>query len=89
MREIATKERTLALLKHLGNHAKGPGRVYLTGGSTAVLIGWRKNTMDVDLINKPRLLELFLEIEPNLIRYPNLKPAAFRSKIEAFCSEKS
>ncbi|MCC7383735.1 MAG: hypothetical protein IT384_17975 [Deltaproteobacteria bacterium] len=33
----------------LGSRARGAGRVYLTGGSSAVLIGWRGSTVDVDL----------------------------------------
>ena len=33
----------------IGGRAEGPGRVYLVGGSTAVLIGWRETTVDVDL----------------------------------------
>ena len=57
MREIANKERTLALLKHLGQQAKGPGCVYLTGGSSAVIIGWREETIDVDLKCDPHRWE--------------------------------
>jgi len=59
MREIANKERTLALLQHLGQQAKGPGRVYLTGGSSAVIIGWRAETIDVDLKCDPEPLGIF------------------------------
>jgi len=62
MREIANKERTLALLQHLGQQAKGPGRVYLTGGSTAVMIGWRETTMDVDLKLAPEPSGIFQAI---------------------------
>lgn len=42
----ATLERFLA---ELGRRARGPGRVYLTGGATALLYGWRPATVDVDL----------------------------------------
>jgi len=59
MREIANKERTLALLQHLGQQAKGPGRIYLTGGSSAVIIGWRAETIDVDLKCDPEPLGIF------------------------------
>jgi hypothetical protein len=36
-------------MEGLGRHARGPGRVYLTGGATALLEGWRASTVDVDL----------------------------------------
>lgn len=35
-------------LRFMGAHAQG-GRVYLTGGSSAVIVGWRDLTVDVDL----------------------------------------
>lgn len=37
----------------LGSRVRGPGRVYLTGGATAVLQGWRDMTIDVDLKAEP------------------------------------
>ncbi len=36
-------------MRELGTRARGSGRVYLTGGATAVLIGWRNSTTDIDL----------------------------------------
>jgi hypothetical protein len=33
----------------LGRRVRGPGRVYLTGGATALWVGWRETTVDVDL----------------------------------------
>lgn len=36
-------------MRFLGARAKGPGRVYLVGGATAVLMGWRDTTIDIDL----------------------------------------
>ena len=33
----------------IGRAARGPGRIYLTGGTTAVLQGWRTATVDADL----------------------------------------
>jgi hypothetical protein len=47
MRAEATAERTLALLSELGRATKG-ARLYLTGGASAVLVGWRERTVDVD-----------------------------------------
>lgn len=37
------------MLEELGHYAQGPGRVYLTGGATALLEGWRASTVEVDL----------------------------------------
>ena len=37
----------------LGKAVKSPGRIYLTGGATALLHGWRTNTIDVDLKADP------------------------------------
>lgn len=36
-------------LDALGRACTGTGRVYLTGGATALLKGWRASTVDVDL----------------------------------------
>ena len=40
-------------MQKLGAAARGPGRVYLTGGASAVLHGWRPTTIDVDLKMDP------------------------------------
>lgn len=37
----------------LGKRVKGPGTIYLTGGATALLFGWRDKTIDVDLKADP------------------------------------
>ena len=37
------------LMRRLGAAARGPGRIYLVGGASAVLLGWRATTVDVDL----------------------------------------
>jgi hypothetical protein len=36
-------------MRALGRTAASPGRVFLTGGATAVLLGWRESTIDVDI----------------------------------------
>jgi hypothetical protein len=36
-------------MQELGRAARRPGRVYLTGGATAALAGWRDATIDIDL----------------------------------------
>ncbi len=47
-----------ALARELGRVARAPTRLYLTGGSTAVLEGWRASTIDVDLRFEPESDEL-------------------------------
>ncbi|HXW52932.1 MAG TPA: DUF6036 family nucleotidyltransferase [Myxococcota bacterium] len=37
------------IFKELAERAKGPGCIYVTGGITAVLFGFRKSTVDIDL----------------------------------------
>ena len=36
-------------MRFVGDRAKGAGRIYLTGGASAVLVGWRSTTVDVDI----------------------------------------
>ncbi len=45
-------------MRELGDAAREDTRVYLTGGSTAVLLGWRDSTIDVDLLIVPDRDEL-------------------------------
>lgn len=171
MRPPVQLEKLLCLMEALGRRVKSPGRIYLTGGATALLHGWRPMTVDVDLkadpepgglfeaiavlkdelavnielacpsdfipelpgwrerclfiashgkleyyhydpysqalskierghprdlkdaeamlragLIRPELLfDLFQEIEPQLIRYPSLDPASFRTAVMAFC----
>jgi len=159
------------LMAAMGRRVKSAGRIYLTGGATALLHGWRPMTVDVDfkadpepaglfeaiaslkdelsvnielaspsdfipelpnwrerslfiarhghiefyhydpysqalsklerghsrdltdveamlrsgLIRRDLLLEQYHLIEPQLIRYPALDPASFRSVVEEFC----
>jgi hypothetical protein len=52
-------DKVRALMRALGQGARGPGRVYLTGGTTAVLEGWRESTVDADLKLDPEPDGLF------------------------------
>jgi hypothetical protein len=49
MRELTDVERLHALMERMGRAAEKPGEVYFTGGATALLLGWRSTTVDVDL----------------------------------------
>jgi len=48
MRELADTSRIRAVMRGLGHSAIQPGQVFLAGGATAVLLGWRGSTVDVD-----------------------------------------
>jgi len=175
LRAETTLAKLHAFMRSLGTAASGPGRVYLTGGASALLYEWRPTTIDIDikgvpeppgffeaivqikeqldvnvelaapdqfipelpswqqrsifigkfgqvdffhydfysqalaklerghtrdksdviamlalgLIRVERLLELFEEIEPKLIRYPAITPSAFRTEVTAFCNTHS
>lgn len=49
MRQPLDAGRLRMFMRALAREARGPLQVYLVGGSTAVLEGWRKSTIDVDL----------------------------------------
>jgi len=58
MREPLTAETLQAFIKALAAAAKQPSRVYLVGGASAVLLGWRMATIDIDLKIVPESDEL-------------------------------
>jgi hypothetical protein len=62
MRQLADAERVRALMDALGRIADGDARVYLTGGATAVLLGWRRCTIDVDVLFRPEEDRVFREL---------------------------
>jgi hypothetical protein len=49
MRQPTDRERLLKFMVLLGARSTAPGRVYFTGGATAVLLGWREATIDIDV----------------------------------------
>lgn len=69
MRTLADRQRIQDLLEALGRVARGDVRVYLVGGATAVLFGWRATTIDVDLVIRPEedtLLRAIPELKETL-----------------------
>jgi hypothetical protein len=69
----AAGDRIRALARELGRSASEPTRLYLTGGATAVLTGWRDATVDVDIRLEPerdeilrRIAELKDELDVNV-----------------------
>lgn len=46
-------------MRGLGAVTSGSARVYLTGGGTALLLGWRKTTVDIDISANPEPAHFF------------------------------
>ena len=73
MRQAADRARIGAFLRELGRAAQEPGELYLTGGATAVLVGWRSTTIDIDIRLEPdadvllrRIAQLKEELDVNV-----------------------
>jgi len=49
MRSEANREKLLAFVEAIGRAATSPGRIYLVGGSTSLLLGIRDRTIDIDI----------------------------------------
>jgi len=59
MRELATAGRVREFMRRLGPIPRTNTRIYLTGGATAVLLGWRESTIDIDIKMVPESDEVF------------------------------
>lgn len=68
MRELADSVRIEDFIDRFGQASRADGAVYLTGGASAVIFGWRQSTLDIDLKLIPDNDELLREI-------PRLKEA--------------
>jgi hypothetical protein len=58
MRQPVTTARLEEFMKALGSGVSAPARIFLVGGATAVLLGWRDSTIDIDLKVVPERDEL-------------------------------
>ncbi len=59
MRRLADARLIRSFMGALREHADVAARVYLAGGATAVLLGWRSTTIDIDVRFEPDNDELF------------------------------
>ncbi|MEI6034271.1 MAG: hypothetical protein WCS65_08355 [Verrucomicrobiae bacterium] len=73
MRPEADKKKILDFITALGSRVNGAGTIFLTGGATALLFGWREMTVDIDLKPDPEpagffeaIAELKNELDVNL-----------------------
>jgi hypothetical protein len=62
MREHADVERIRGFLRELGRSTSTAGTLYLVGGATAVLVGWRASTIDIDLRLEPEADDILRRI---------------------------
>jgi hypothetical protein len=62
VREVADPERIERFMRALGAAAHAETTCFLTGGATAVLVGWRATTVDVDIALVPEHDELLREL---------------------------
>jgi hypothetical protein len=53
MRALVDRPRIEQVMAALARAATLPVRVYLVGGTTAVLVGWRSTTVDIDFVCRP------------------------------------
>jgi len=53
MRAPVTVEKIHRFMERLGRAVRGEGRVYFTGGVSALLTGWRETTVDIDVHPEP------------------------------------
>ena len=97
MRDPADADRIGELARELGRVVPPGTRMYLTGGATAVLEGWRQSTADVDVRFEPdsdvalrhigELKErLSVNVEPELYRFPAVDPGSLRAAVESLVS---
>jgi hypothetical protein len=68
MRQKVSADRLTHFMNEVARGLKQTARVYLVGGATAVLLGWRETTIDIDLKIVPEADEI-------LRKLPELKEA--------------
>jgi hypothetical protein len=62
MRSTVDPQKIEQLMKALGREARGTGSIYFTGGASALLMGWRSSTVDIDIRLDPEPPGIFQAI---------------------------
>jgi hypothetical protein len=62
MRSNIDPQKIKQLMQALGREAQGSGCIYFTGGASALLIGWRSATVDIDIRLDPEPPGIFQAI---------------------------
>jgi uncharacterized nucleotidyltransferase DUF6036 len=77
MRRVVDRERLLQFMRDVGREAREEATIYLTGGTTALLHGWRQTTIDVDMTIDPESSEILRALPGLKERYDlNIELAA-------------
>jgi hypothetical protein len=69
MREALTEPRLRAFMRAIAAEAREPRRIYIAGGASSVLRGWRDSTIDVDITIVPendRILRAIPDLKERL-----------------------
>ena len=69
MRSETNKAKIISFMDALAERSRGRGRIYLTGGASALLMGWREMTIDVDVKADPepqRFFEAIADLKDSL-----------------------
>ena len=59
MRSNVDSQKIEQLMEALGKEARSSGCIYFTGGASALLIGWRSSTVDIDIRLDPQPSGIF------------------------------
>ena len=62
MRSNVDSQKIEQLMEALGKEARSSGCIYFTGGASALLIGWRSSTVDIDIRLDPQPSGIFQAI---------------------------
>ena len=62
MRSNVDSQKIEQLMEALGKEARSSGCIYFTGGASALLIGWRSSTVDIDIRLDPEPSGIFQAI---------------------------
>ena len=65
MRRAVTPDKLRRFLERIGQEVRGEGRIFLSGGASALLHGWRPTTVDIDFGLNPEPKGIF-DVLPRL-----------------------
>jgi hypothetical protein len=82
MREKVSAEAVERFMIALGHAGRSSARIYFVGGVSAVLLGWRETTIDIDLKLVP-VLRALPDLK-ELYKYPALDTKTFHAAVQAF-----
>lgn len=69
MRRLVDLQRLRAFMRSLGTQTRNETTCYLAGGASAVIVGWRDTTIDVDVLFSPENDQLLRAIPALKVRF--------------------